>query len=381
MAAAQAEALRQADLAKIPIWTGSKTVDQFSAEQWIERIQKAKTASGWTDNQTMSFVFNALRADSLLWYDSLSRSGVDKNVWNDFKTAFLQAYSSIRTTRSTIVNLADVKQQQNEPVVSYYPRVIKTIDDLESLVPEAGFPTPANPWPAQITGLAGWDGVADAIKTTLLEILIKTGATHAFNHMGLHLFLTNLKPTLRDELLKAPPATLYDAFNHAVTLERIHTEPKKAPQQAVAPVDEQSDIPSDEEDPQIAELSHKLKMLKQKRNKAQGATGNPNRQQSRTGQQQQQRASNDYNKCRYCKKPGHLQKVCNSRLKSGAPMVDKDGNPYKSVQDIGQQQQQQQQFSNYPQQPQQQQPQQFYNPFMAQQQFYAPPPPNAGDFY
>ena len=56
------EAMRQAELAKIPLWTGSKVVDQFSAEQWIERIQKAKDASTWNDDQTMSFVFNALGA-------------------------------------------------------------------------------------------------------------------------------------------------------------------------------------------------------------------------------------------------------------------------------------------------------------------------------
>ena len=142
---AQTEALRQAELAKIPIWTGSKSVDQFSAEQWIERIQRAKNASAWNDAQTMSFVFNALRSDALLWYDSLKRSGVNQNVWDDFKAAFLQAYSSIRTTRSTIVNLADVKQGPNESVVAYYPKVVKAIDDLEALVSPLGFTPPANP--------------------------------------------------------------------------------------------------------------------------------------------------------------------------------------------------------------------------------------------
>jgi hypothetical protein len=34
-------------------------------------------------------------------------------------------------------------------------------------------------------------------------------------------------------------------------------------------------------------------------------------------------------KCRYCKKAGHLQKACFARIRNNAPMVDKDGRPYR----------------------------------------------------
>ena len=330
---AQTEALRQAELAKIPIWTGSKSVDQFSAEQWIERIQRAKNASAWNDAQTMSFVFNALRSDALLWYDSLKRSGVNQNVWDDFKAAFLQAYSSIRTTRSTIVNLADVKQGPNESVVAYYPKVVKAIDDLEALVSPLGFTPPANPYHADIAALGGFNALPNAVKDGTVANLIRHGATNAFNHMGLHLFLTNLKPALRDELLKNPPATLYDAFQQAVTLERIQLEPRKTPQTTVAPVETDNEQDSDnEEEARIAELSNALKKLKAKR--AQSSNNKGARNSSQTKTNANANSNPNYNKCRYCKKVGHLQKVCNTRIKAGAPMVDKEGKPYRSVNEV-----------------------------------------------
>ena len=33
--------------------------------------------------------------------------------------------------------------------------------------------------------------------------------------------------------------------------------------------------------------------------------------------------------CRFCKKPGHVQKDCHARLRANAPMVDANGKPYE----------------------------------------------------
>jgi hypothetical protein len=57
--------IRQSDLAKLPLYSGD-VKDQFTAEQWIKRISRSRTASAWTANQTMAFVFNALRGNALL---------------------------------------------------------------------------------------------------------------------------------------------------------------------------------------------------------------------------------------------------------------------------------------------------------------------------
>ena len=55
-----AEDLRQADLAKLPFFTGDKT-DTFTCEQWVSRVQRSKDSSGWTNARTMTYVLNALR--------------------------------------------------------------------------------------------------------------------------------------------------------------------------------------------------------------------------------------------------------------------------------------------------------------------------------
>jgi hypothetical protein len=65
--------LRQSDLAKLPLYAGD-VKDQFTAEQWIERISRSRTASAWTADHTMAFVFNALRGNALRWFDALKRA-------------------------------------------------------------------------------------------------------------------------------------------------------------------------------------------------------------------------------------------------------------------------------------------------------------------
>ena len=60
-----------------------------------------------------------------------------------------------------------------------------------------------------------------------------------------------------------------------------------------------------------------------------GGRGNSNNQRGR-GRGRRGRGGNTtgYNVCHYRKKPGHLQKDCNSGIKAGAPEVDAQGKPY-----------------------------------------------------
>jgi hypothetical protein len=53
------------------------------------------------------------------------------------------------------------------------------------------------------------------------------GITTALNHVAIQLFVAGLKPSIRDEMMKNMPVLLWDAFQQAITLEKIHT-PLKA---------------------------------------------------------------------------------------------------------------------------------------------------------
>ncbi len=88
-------------LAKRPLWHGNKSKDTFSPLQWIERVETAKDACDWRDRHTMVFIYMALKNDALDRYDGLKQGGMDKQVYQQFKYAFLLAYTSTQTARYT----------------------------------------------------------------------------------------------------------------------------------------------------------------------------------------------------------------------------------------------------------------------------------------
>jgi len=369
-----AEQLRQANLAKLPFWSGTKA-DTFTAEQWVERISRSRHSGAWDHALTMTYVFNALRGDALSWFDALKRTGVNRNNWDEFKTAFLKAYSTTRTPRTTTVHLADLQQGATENVVQYYSRVIRAIDDLEMLIPNGTFPRPDPIFGAAFTGVNAFMNIPLADRQAEADALIRHGATAAFNHMALNLFVSNLRPFLRDKLLENRPDSLTEAFDTAVALERLQTDPRKAA--GVNAVD--SDLPAQETttpkddaneeatqlDAEIDALNLKLRSLQHRRQgtgprpqpRPPGSSGPPapphNGRPPRN--QQQQRRARPEDKCRYCKKSGHFQKECFSRRRDNAPMVGADGQPYRNnsvsqLDDRGQVvlfQQQQQQLHNF----------------------------------
>jgi hypothetical protein len=271
-------------LAKLPLFAGDGK-DQFTAEQWIERVSRACTASAWTAVQTSTFVYNAFRGTALLWYDSLRRTGINRDDRDQFRAAFLESWSTVRTTRTATVNLADLKQGQNEAVTAFYPRVVKAVDDLEALVPGNAFPLPATIWPDTFTGVDAFMAITAANRTAAANALVAHGATSAFNHMALNLFISNLRPALRDELLKLQPDNLYNAFQQAIQLERLAVDHKRATLPAM-PVEATSDpsappVPAatddsspDDLDKEIDALNFKLRSLKNHRDQRQGQPRN-----------------------------------------------------------------------------------------------------------
>lgn len=335
--AANVEVIRQSELAKLPIFSGDAK-DQFTAEQWIERIGRAIRASGWDDDQTMAFVFNALRGNALLWYDSLRRTGVNRDDWAQFRTAFLESWSTTRTARTTTVNLADLRQGQNETVNCFYPRVVKAVDDLEALVPNLAFPIPAAPWPEAFTGVAAFLAIPVADRATAAQNLVAHGATAAFNHMALNLFVSNLRPALRDEIMKLNPPTLYEAFQQAIQLERLNAEPKRSTVPAMpveaTPVVQEPPTPASAEAPEDLEkeidaLNFKLRNLKQRRDGRNGTHRNNNNN-NRPGRTNGRSAATRDSVCHYCHKKGHFQAECRSRQRDGAPMVRPDNSQFRS---------------------------------------------------
>jgi hypothetical protein len=213
------------------------------------------------------------------------------------------------------------------------------VDDLEHLMPAASRVPQGVDWADVFTGLAGWAGVTAAQKATQLQAAADKVIWATYNHLGVQLFISNLKPALRDELMKAPPTDLNAAIKAARQLEKIHAKPENGHATVSEIGQSSSQASADDVDQQIEALSAQFQALLKRRQASNGRGGRGGRgrgSQGRGGRGRgrgQTQGSNgasgsSYNTCRYCKKPGHLQKVCNSRIRAGAPEVDAQGKPY-----------------------------------------------------
>ena len=333
-------ALMQADLAKLPIWSGDASKDGYTVEQWCDRVDRAAQTGGWDDRDTMAYVYNAFRGSALKWLEALKRFGVNDKSWNDVKAELLDAYSRVQTARTTVVNLADLKQNPSESITDFGSRVAIIVSDLEQLMPANSRIPHGVTWDDAITGLNGWGAVAQAVKDKQLQDAADKVIWASFDHLGVQLFISNLKPLLRDKLMKTPPANLNAAIKMARALEKIHTKPEAAisemQQQHLEP---QSDAKLDAD---IEALSAQFQALLKRRNgnHNNGHRGNRGNNGSRgnrgRGRGGRGNGATGYNVCRYFKKPGHLQKVCNSRIKAGATEVDANGKPYTHANELEQ---------------------------------------------
>ena len=66
-AAAVLATQQQVDLYKLPLYHANAKKDLFTAEEWVEHVQRAKDAGTWNDVTTTSYVYNTLREGALTW--------------------------------------------------------------------------------------------------------------------------------------------------------------------------------------------------------------------------------------------------------------------------------------------------------------------------
>ena len=136
--------------------------------------------------------------------------------------------------------------------------------------------------------------------------------------------------------MKAPPATLNAAIKMARSLEKIQVK-SDSPHATISEIQPQPQqhINNASLDAEIKALSTKFQALLNRRNGSssnRGSCGNGNNQRGRgRGRRGCGGNTTGYGVCRYCKKPGHLQKFCNSRIKAGAPEVNAQGKPYTNT--------------------------------------------------
>ena len=321
--------LLRESVTRIPLYTGDGN-DSFTPAQWLARVEKARLTAAWDDANTMAFIYVSLRGKALKWYECLERSGIALN-FADFSTAFILSFSPATTARTATISLNEIKQQNNEDVVGFYARVIEVVNEIENLIPAAARRPAAVTYPPEIMALAGFNALHANVRIGPPQAIFDLGMKTAMNHVGIQLFVAGLKPQIRDELMKDMPAVLWDAFQNALTLEKIHMPVKSFTN---ASVNEISEEDTQQIDGEIEAVQAQLQRLQTRRsqfrpgqfNKPGGFGFRQNSTSQQTGKPLQLKDAI----CRCCKKKGHMQDKCFTRIRKGLPCVDVNGVPLKN---------------------------------------------------
>jgi hypothetical protein len=168
------------------------------------------------------------------------------------------------------------------------------------------------------------------------------------DYVSLNLFVSGLKPHIREEVMRQTPKTLDEAFDMAVQSKKIIYAPTKTAGTMALPVmpvnqhntplpaeDNEADLLAALEDIE-AENESSVAAIKTKLNKfcrngqSSGNRSSANKNSNKSSSGARKPNPDKDVKCRYCNKMGHYQLVCHSRKRDGAPMVAKDGTPYTS---------------------------------------------------
>jgi hypothetical protein len=243
-AAAVAQAVaaaNQVEQSRLPLFYRDPTKDQFDAETWLDRVRNAQRAATWDDDRAAAFAYAALRGGALLWYRVTSKR-INLANWALFQEAFLNAFSTTKTTRTTTAIFEGLKQSSNEDTITYYGRVGKAFDDLKEIRPAQA--VPANPFPA---GWAGeqWNNIADDAKTAAARELLLQGQKYSDSCSSAQYYVAGLRPEYRDRILMNPPADgfvdLWNTARRAREIEQNLTDPLKN-QYAAAAIDEVDEV-------------------------------------------------------------------------------------------------------------------------------------------
>jgi hypothetical protein len=141
MAAAIQQALIAHDRVRrttdIPLFYGRKGKDTIEPQQYIERLERAVTVAQWPDDQMRcdEFVLS-LWDNALSWYSMLDNIiGFDKNVWNELKKKFLEAYAPKYSAKALCICFQDLRQKNDETSTTGCPPPSRTPTRVSLLTP------------------------------------------------------------------------------------------------------------------------------------------------------------------------------------------------------------------------------------------------------
>lgn len=288
-------AANQVEQSRLPMFFADSTKDQFDAETWLDRVRNAARAANWDGPRTAAFALSALRGEALIWYRVTSKR-LDLAAWPDFQRAFLNGFSTTRTTRTTTAIFDGLKQKPNENTVTYYGRVGKAFDDLKEIRPPQNMAFER--YPAGWAGQA-WNDIPDAEKEANALMLVRRGNTYADECSAAQYYVAGLRPEIRDRILINPPpqgfTDLWNTCQRAREIEQNLTDPSKvqATTATAAAIEEEED--------EIDAINRRRFGGYRRGSRGRGFN---------RGRFNNSRTERFEGECHFCHKKGHMKKDC-----------------------------------------------------------------------
>ena len=283
---------------ELPLFYGRKEKDSITAQNLVDRVNTAAEIAAWDAARKCNELHMILRDKALLWWNTLDDLGVTKNDWDQVREAFLTAYEPRYTAKATCTNFQDLNQRAGETVLDYFLRVQDSCRKLFAAKPD------------NINNLALAIGANDAVVCGNAK---KEGIKDAEKFFKLQLFIAGLRDEIRSKVMEAGEDTLQDTLKVAREAEVIIMDRRRATAVASIEVAATEKINLTEED-FTEEERNLINAIRHKKGFNFRKTGPPK--------------ANSTTQCRYCKKMGHFQKECRSRIREKAPMVDAQGKAY-----------------------------------------------------
>jgi len=310
--AAAAQAIQQGLLAhdrvrrstELPLFLGFDKDNTITAHALMERVEHAAAIANWDDPRKCNELFMVLRKEAQQWWDSLRHvNGLDpNNNWQQVKQRFLRTYAPRYTARTNCINLMKLYQAPNEKVQTFFLRLDETFKRMVETRPAELLqvrvpPLAANQDDARDANIK-LEGLRDQDKFFLSQM-----------------FLAGLRENIRAKVMEEAPADLIDIVDLAIEKETIYLNEKNTAVPSLFSITEKEEIEGAGDKLELNEEEKEMIKSLRKKKTPYKRNGNGN-------------SASTPVVCRYCKKTGHWQKQCRSRLKDKAPCVDENVKPY-----------------------------------------------------
>ena len=298
---------------QVPIFRGDKI---GTARDWLVLFENAARIAAWNNDRKCAEFQALLRDGAAKWWRAQTKTlGLNEKSWKDIEAAFLIHYDVKGTAKTMCSNFVDLKQKPRENVGDFFSRVSFAFEKFRAGFPEARIKSNATD-NAELNG----QPLADASKMEGIE--------DTFRYFLEQMYVAGLHDRVRLKVMESGVigTGLREVFHKAIELERLDQEQKGTLPEVkpISAVNAIAAVPASEEDNGPSEGLEEDELMAV--NAIRQAKGRPPYQKGKGGPNNGNKGSIQ---CRYCKKFGHMQSVCKSRIRDGAPMVGADGKPYQ----------------------------------------------------